>query len=86
MVDPTTGIGSIQNIQSGSRTTNNNERENVEQAREGELPRDEVSISEEAINLQQAEQAATEAREGLSRDEELTLAAEEGRERLEELA
>lgn len=67
MADPVQGPGSVQNILGRrSETTTSNPREgqrNVETSRE---IRDEVQISEEAISLQQATQAARDVREELA--------------------
>lgn len=60
MVDPTKGIGSIQNIQPAKPQSQENGKK--AERREGFAPVDEISISEEAISLSQAESSAGETR------------------------
>lgn len=80
MVDPTKGIGQIQNLpsnrtQNSQDTERRKDSENAQSAGATE-PRDEVSISEEALSLAQAESTAAETRELLQREPQVTLAQE----------
>jgi len=77
MVDSTVGIGGIQNLQSGNRAQNSqseSKRESGEAERKSPLnPQDEVSISQEALSLSEAESAAARTRELLEGDQDATL-------------
>jgi hypothetical protein len=73
MVEGPKGIGSIQNLISGTRVTDasNRRTDDVKTS----APKDEVNLSPEAISLGQAEQAASSVRESLSRYTEVTLSS-----------
>ncbi|MGB4106316.1 MAG: hypothetical protein WBK55_00805 [Alphaproteobacteria bacterium] len=73
MVEGPKGIGSVQNLISGTRVTDaaNSVRRSDEVKTSG--PKDEIKISGEAISLSQAQEAASSVRESLSQDTELTL-------------
>lgn len=78
MVDPTNIVGGPRNIGVTERaqpSENNLRRERpAEQgSARAEAPRDEVRISQEALSLSQAENAAREAREALERDQSQSL-------------
>jgi hypothetical protein len=78
MVDPTNIVGGPRNIGATERPQpleNNVRRERADAQERGrsEPPRDEVRISEEALSLSQAENAAREAREALERDQSQSL-------------
>ena len=71
MVDSINGIGQSQNV----TQTNKSQEQRAERAEERVRAReaDQVEISQEAIDLAEAEQAAREARDVLARDESQTL-------------
>lgn len=75
MVDSTSGIGQIQNVSSTNRTQQNTQNRRSEESEDTQraAPTDEVEISEDAINLAQAEQAASDVRSTLEQDETQTL-------------
>jgi hypothetical protein len=69
MVDPTKGIGSIQNLISGSRVSESKQTPEAKNA----SPKDEVKLSSEALSLSKAEQVASSVRETLESDTDVTL-------------
>lgn len=73
MVEGPKGIGSLQNLISGTRVTeaSNRRSDDVKTS----APQDEVNLSPEAISLGQAEQTASSVRESLSRYTEVTLSS-----------
>ena len=68
MVDPTKGIGPLQ----GVVPTNKTQSANTQDRKTGgvENPRDEVSLSDEAISLSQAEETAEQTRVQLANSDE----------------
>jgi len=75
MVDSIRNIGGIQGVKPSNPSQNT---QRSEQKRENEAIQDEVSISTDALNQSQAEQAATNIREKLSQNEGLSLGLVDG--------
>jgi hypothetical protein len=74
MVDPTKGIGQVQSLAQASKARQaSHEREEKKPERADRTPRDEVKISQEALSLKQAEQAASNVRADLERNRDVTL-------------
>lgn len=73
MVEGPKGIGSLQNLISGTRVTeaSNRRTDDVKTS----APTDEVNLSPEAISRGEAEQTASSVRESLSRYTEVTLSS-----------
>ena len=72
VVDPTKGIGPVQNVTSISKPQNVSNKERSEEKREAE-EKDKVEISEEALNLVQAQEKAEETRQQLEENRDATL-------------
>lgn len=83
MVDSIGPTGNTQNLNQIDATKRARESK-TEEARESREARDTVEISEEAINLAQAEQVAKEAAQALAENEGITLSSDQNR--LNELA
>lgn len=71
MVDQINGLGQVQGITSTNKNQNTQGKRSEETERS--QPRDEVSISEEALNLSQAKKTAADARAQIFRDDSVTL-------------
>lgn len=72
MVDATKGVSSVTGV-SQTRTASANAKSEGAQEKSSAAPVDEVSISGEALSLQQAEDAAKNARAQLEADREASL-------------
>lgn len=62
MVDPTKGVGPIQNVVSTNKTQSSGSQSRETESTGNGEPRDEVTISAEALSLQEAQDASTEVR------------------------
>ena len=78
MVDSINPLNQIQNISSANNARKTSETEKSDETRSS-APVDEVSLSEDALSLSQAEEAAKRAAEQLANDESLTLSSDEDR-------
>ena len=76
MVDPTKGIGGIQNLPSSSndRTKTDGKKSDGAEGTTSSTPV-EINLSEEAISLSAAEQATQALREGLEDNPDVTLSS-----------
>ena len=72
MVDSTRGIGPISNVQPGNRTQDARENRRTDGAGSSD-PVDEINISQEALNVSEAERTAQDARAQLVQDQDVTL-------------
>lgn len=72
MVEGPKGIGSIQNLISGTRVTDASNRR-TDDVKSSSSPKDEVNLSPEAISLGEVREAAASVRDALSDNTELTL-------------
>ncbi len=75
MVDSINNIGGIQGVNQVNRSQNT---QRSEQSRENVAIQDDISISGEALNLAQAEQAASDIRAQLTQNLDLSLGLSEG--------
>lgn len=74
MVNPTSGIGGVQNVTGAGKTQQSSEKsksENTASASSG--PVDEINISQEALSLSDAEATARSARSQLESNQAQTL-------------
>ncbi len=78
MVDPTKGIGSLQGLISGTRVTESAPGKRTGDTKESSRQKDEISLSPQALNAKQADDASTQVRSLLESDESLTLSKGEG--------
>lgn len=76
MVDSINPVGQAQSIQS---VENSSSKQDEVKKVESSAPVDDVQISEEAINLAQAEQAARDVAASLSNNQDVTLSNDNGR-------
>ncbi|MCE7887983.1 MAG: hypothetical protein DYH13_10855 [Alphaproteobacteria bacterium PRO2] len=74
MVEGPKGIGSLQNLISGTRVTEASNRR-TDDVKSSPSPKDEVNLSPEAISLGQAQETASSVRESLSRYTDVTLSS-----------
>jgi hypothetical protein len=72
MADPINGIGSLQNLISGTRVTEQTPQRRVADTKSTD-PKDEVTLSPQALNSKQAEETAGKLRSLLEKDESLSL-------------
>lgn len=78
MVDPTKGIGGVQNLPSSSndRAKTDAKKSDGASGASSSTPV-EINLSEEAISLSAAEQATKAAREGLENNTDITLSSDQ---------
>jgi hypothetical protein len=77
MADPINGIGSLQNLISGTRVSEPTPQRRVTDAKSSD-PTDEVQLSPQALNSKQAEETSTKLRSLLENDQSLTLSRGSG--------
>lgn len=77
MVNPTNGVGPLQGVQGTQRVENPSREPKENRVKEARDLEDVVQVSEEAISLQQAEEAAREVR-GKLENSGYTLGLREG--------
>ena len=78
MVDSVNSSGHIQSLQS-IKTSSQKNQDSSKQAEKSNVPVDDVQISEEALNIAQAEKAAKEASSFISNDQSVTLSSDQER-------
>jgi hypothetical protein len=77
MVDSVNSSGHIQSLQSIKSSSQKNQ--DNKQAEKSSAPVDDVQISEEALNIAQAENAAKEASSALTNDQSIALSSDQER-------